>query len=55
MNNFIDLQLCPFCGGEADVVVEDGKYGVECSRCSGMIAPELDTIYDAVVAWNKRS
>jgi len=56
MNNILDLKSCPFCGSNAAVIIDDdtGKFGVKCSKCSGMIDANIDTVYDAVNMWNNR-
>lgn len=62
------LKSCPFCGGEADLVARDGRYGtfvyVVCSICDAQSkrfrVPEEDEIFTGRAAekaahfWNQR-
>lgn len=51
----IDLERCPFCGGEAQIRTFDRKtYYVTCSACRAD-SGGYDTLADVVVAWNKRT
>ena len=48
-----ELLKCPFCGGEARVVIANESYWVRCFDCGAEIAicyskPE------AIAAWNRR-
>lgn len=59
-----ELKKCPFCGGEASLIVKDvvGKYMAQyhCKGCVAMARPsKLYEKYDAAVAeardiWNRR-
>lgn len=51
----IELKRCPFCGGNAKLVEDNGCYkvfclGAECSANSGWWSKKKD----AVEAWNRR-
>lgn len=54
-----DLAICPFCGGEAEVV-EDfydcPRYWVRCKTCAGTAygPDENDDKDKAIIAWNRR-
>lgn len=52
------LKPCPFCGGEAQIVVDDeteNYFGVKCFNCGGAIYAEKELPRYAIEAWNKRS
>lgn len=49
----IELELCPFCGGEAHFGNEGGNW-ITCSRC-WIETPYFDTAEEAAEAWNKRA
>lgn len=64
------LLPCPFCGGDADVVVYDPRllrpsrnhvYSVFCNECEMMFGWDIDyggiydTEYEAMFAWNTRA
>lgn len=53
MKKQVDLKCCPFCGGRAHGVLEEGKYFFECSICKsrGQGARALE---DAKKLWNER-
>lgn len=68
--NIINLERCPFCGGEAkpaEARTEDGapSYSVICSKChTGIFRARVgeandwdgyQNIYDAVAAYNRRA
>ena len=54
------LKRCPFCGGEAFFITDDGgdsgkeTYSVSCSEC-GCDIGWYDTKKEASAAWNRRS
>lgn len=49
-----DLKPCPFCGGEAEVLVFGGVYMVQCETCG--IATDTDRIKEDVIKkWNTRT
>ena len=53
-----ELLACPFCGGEAEVVVThpvstEGVY-VHCKEC-GAFVTAFHTEADAIAAWNRRA
>lgn len=51
-----ELKLCPFCGGEAELLIVPGrmaKWVVRCAECctnNGTFASD----HDAIEAWNRR-
>ena len=50
-----ELKKCPFCGGEAEISLLLGNYGVTCTHCMGAIFPGVGvTVEDAIKAWNTR-
>lgn len=52
------LRECPFCGGEAHVVVDRRNtplYGVECAICPGAALPIRLNEHEAIEAWNRRA
>lgn len=52
-----ELLNCPFCGGEAQVVVDiefvDKPYMVECKKCDALSGHRYNK-ENAIKAWNKR-
>jgi len=51
-----ELLPCPFCGGEAHLVIEDEFSRFRCSQCGATGAPaEYGREYDATAAWNRRA
>ena len=48
------LLKCPFCGGEARVVIAIESYWVRCFDCGAEIAI-CDTKPEAIAAWNRRA
>ena len=49
------LLPCPFCGGEAEMSLLLGNYGVTCNHCMGAIFPGRGmTQEDAIDYWNTR-
>lgn len=49
------LKPCPFCGGEAEVNLLLGNYGVTCTECMGSVFPARGmTKGEAIQAWNTR-
>lgn len=49
------LLPCPFCGGEAEISLYLGNYGVACTECMGAIFPARGmTKGEAIKAWNTR-
>lgn len=53
MNNE-ELKPCPFCGGEAEIVMSGGDRRVECKKC-GARSDWYDTEAEAIAAWNRRN
>ena len=55
-----DLKLCPFCGGEAVLLVDNRGVRVECSKCGAQTKPEVDNeerrgaILFVTEKWNNR-
>ena len=49
-----ELKPCPFCGGEAEIIVVASYYKVRCSRCSGSATIATDRAA-AVEFWNRRA
>lgn len=47
------VELCPFCGGEADFDGERGRHWVVCTRC-GARTRRCESPSEAVEAWNLR-
>lgn len=52
MNNE-ELKPCPFCGGEAEIVMSGGDRRVDCKKC-GARSDWYDTEAEAIAAWNRR-
>ena len=52
MNNE-KLKPCPFCGGEAEIVMSGGDRRVDCKKC-GARSDWYDTEAEAIAAWNRR-
>lgn len=52
MNNE-ELKTCPFCGGEAEIVISGGDRRVDCKKC-GARSDWYDTEAEAIAAWNRR-
>ena len=53
--NEVKLLPCPFCGGEAEVTLFVGNYGVGCTKCPGAIFNcRGQTKEEAIEAWNRR-
>ena len=48
-----ELKPCPFCGGEAEIVISGGERRVDCKKC-GARSDWYDTEVEAVAAWNNR-
>ena len=48
-----ELKPCPFCGGEAEIIVVASYYKVRCSRCSGSATIATDRAA-AIGFWNRR-
>ena len=49
-----ELLKCPFCGGEARVVIAIESYWVRCFDCGAEIAI-CDSKPEAAAAWNRRT
>lgn len=50
-----ELKRCPFCGGEAKVVLSGWNYGIECTECAGSLLPvRYQSKEEAIAAWNRR-
>lgn len=53
------LKPCPFCGGEAQILVDVLKdypatYLPCCTKCDGMVEKWFPTEKEAIDAWNRR-
>ena len=48
------LRLCPFCGGEGEVITDEFAFAVMCKQCHAMTAFYLDDTKRAIRAWNTR-
>lgn len=48
-----ELKPCPFCGGEAEIVMSGGDRRVDCKKC-GARSDWYDTEAEAIAAWNRR-
>ena len=52
-----DIKSCPFCGGQATIIIPGGRYftfyKAECEDC-GANSKECNTPEDAAKLWNKR-
>lgn len=49
------IKRCPFCGGEAKVVLSGWNYGIECTECAGSLLPvRYQSKESAIAAWNRR-
>lgn len=59
MEEKIELEPCPLCGGESGLLqAASGRWRVWCLRPStvcGLIAPDKETGAEAIAAWNRRS
>lgn len=51
-----ELKPCPFCGGEADLIMGANWYQVGCRKCDITTAtmPMYDNVDRAVALWNTR-
>lgn len=54
-----ELKECPFCGGQAEVLIYTGGILIRCSKCkisTGMIDASIDYCAKTVVVekWNRR-
>ena len=53
----VDLKNCPFCGGEAEMVVYtnyNDDYAVRCTKCGATVPIWRETREEAARQWNKR-
>lgn len=56
----VDLKNCPFCGGEAEMVVYNNynnynhDYAVHCTKCGATVPIWRETEEEATRQWNKR-
>lgn len=55
-----ELKPCPFCGGEASILVKDwdnraDEYKITCSLCGVMQKNYTFEKSDAIAAWNRRA
>ena len=49
-----ELKLCPFCGGEADLIDLDTGAQVMCSSCDAGLISDDWTVRKATESWNAR-
>ena len=55
MNN---LKPCPFCGGEAEIVLDieyKGDNAIECQNCGVLLSVCDEDIEPLIEAWNRRA
>ena len=50
----VELEACPFCGGEAEVIARSFADSVICQECEAS-GPECRTGAEAIAAWNRRT
>ena len=52
----VDTELlpCPFCGADAHVVYDDGRYRAHCKQC-GTSVGEFRKSSEVAPAWNRRA
>lgn len=52
-----DLLPCPFCGGKAEIQLDQGRnrLGTGCTQCFANQTPEWDNERNVITAWNTRS
>ena len=55
MSNTMKLLPCPFCGGEAELIINPfyQRKAVKCKKCYASIGM-FDSAEQAIEAWNRR-
>lgn len=58
----IKLELCPFCGGKADLIADGTKVCIFCAECRAQICHStsgnlcnVDDINETIEKWNRRA
>lgn len=60
MDKLKPLKPCPFCGGKAEVLINEysdssKEYLVACTECDGMVERWRKTEKEAIEQWNMRT